>query len=793
MDPKALRELFSRLRERSAGNPAPIELPQADLRGAHLLRADLADAELNRARLDHSNLEGARLGKARLSEASLCGASLNGADLTEADLQNADLSEARLEGACLAGADLCGACLSRIAGQPASLSGARIDASMCERSGLSDAEIIQWWRIGVTIVDLEAFSDAVRHACRVVDDPEDRGPLEGRRLIEEELAARQERRRQSQFTLRPSGRLAAWTQLLQAPLLQAPAIREVSTQSDPLVLKIPAVPGSTRGDDLPPPSLSRPVAPTYRAGEKLLGARLIRQIGSGESGTVWLAELSDGQAVAIKYFDPSRAIPGLGAPAFRRAVRALNRIITTGSAVAVPKLYSVARNELCFVMEYYANGTATGIPSLGWDVARSLEFFRQLCRQVEGLHDLGMVHRCIKPNNILIDEELQPVLTDLNGVDLQELARRGDYRLYAAPEELAGLGTESPTADLYSLGRVLHFLLLGADPSEPTHDIPPLDSLEGAPAGLVRIIRKATVRDATIRYQWVSELLADLDRYQESKSVGLELGDLATPDSLRAPSSLAPSQLRPGFAQPRVKWPPQEVTAAEVKAEASVPLSSSLPRRLTLGKALRRRLGLAGLSGVAVCLGFLLLVPVPDDQAASTLGIALALSLALFTFLIRVQSAKADLFSLALASLVLAAVLHVEPDRAVIVRWKYTLNHGHPTERALVARSLARRACRDFGGVDFSSTDLSGADLGRVSFRKANLRGADLTGAILQEADLRGANLSQANLSRADLFGSKLSEARGFAEALCDRSTILPSGWVCSAGQPIVTVKAALR
>lgn len=798
MDPEALRELFSALRERSKGTPQPVELTNADLRGARLLRADLVEAELSGSQLDHSNLEGAQLGRARLIAAPLCGASLNGADLTEANLQTADLSEARLEGACLAGADLRGACLARIGGQPASLSGARIDLSMCERSRLSDAEVIQWWRIGATLVDLDLFSEAVRRACRVVDGADEQGPLERRRLIEEELTARRQRLRQAQSRPRPSQRLAAWTQLLQPPVLQSLAIQNLTREGESLVLHTPTGPASgSGGDDLPPPSLSRPVTPSYRAGDKLLGAYLLKQIGSGESGSVWKAELSDGQIVAVKYFDPSRATPGLGAPAFRRGVRALNRIMAAGSAVIVPKLYCVARNELSFVMEYCANGTVTGIPALGWGVARSLDFFKRLCRQVAALHELGMVHRCIKPNNVLIDPEFKPVLTDLNGVDLQQLAltRRGNYRLYAAPEELAGLGTESPTADIYSLGRVLHFLLLGADPSEPVHDVPSLDSLAAAPVWLVRIIRKATVCNAAMRYQRASELLLDLERHEQTDSVGLLLSSSVAADSSHVPSSLVPQALGLGRAPLRIKWPPQEaIVALPAKAEAP-PVATKDPKfgDFTLSAALRRRLGLAGICGVAACVGFLLLVPAPDHQAASILGITLALSLALSTVLIQVRGPRSDLFNLALTSLVLTFSLQAEPDRIVLLRWKYTLNHGKPDERALVARSLARRAYRNFAGADLSATDLSGADLGRVSFRDANLRAANLTGAILQEADLQGADLTWANLTRADLFGSNVSGARGFPATICDRATILPSGWICNAGQPAPAEKTALR
>ena len=771
MDPKALRDLFGVLRQRSKGERVVAAFPGADLRGAHLLRADLIDADLSGAQLDHANLEGARLGGAHLVETSLCGVSLNGADLTDADLRGADLSGARLEGVCLAGANLSGANCHRILGQPASVTGVSIDSVMCQRSGLTDTAIIAWWRDGARLLDIEAFSDTVRRACLEVSDVSDDLQPDSRGMFNAELSARRARLHSARSIPPSARRVADWAQLSQPP----PAIIETLAVPEGLTLNLPPVDLlALEDEEQAPPSLSHARVRSYGAGETLLGARLVEQIGSGHSGVVWRAELSDARVVAVKFFDRTRATLGLGAPAFRRSVRALSRVMLADVPVAVPGLHCVALNELTVVMDYFPNGNVAGVPSLGWGMTELLQFFGQLCKQVASLHDLGMVHRCIKPSNILIDGELQPVLTDLNGVDLEELSRQEqtDYRLYAAPEELTGLGTQSPTADIYSLGRMLHFLLLGSDPSIQAHDIAPLDSLAKAPEGLVRIVRKATARDPSLRYQWVAELTADLQHYEKAESVGLPRQGPAPGDFVLGLSSLPPGA-------PSMAPPPPPLAQPAQKSEARPVYQSIAPF-----PALQRRIAWAGTYAVAACLVYLLVVPAPSSGAAFAWGIALTVSLALVTLHVKGRGDRPLVFSLALAGFVAAFLLQVEPERVVLLRWTYTLGHGSAVQRAQVARNLARQAYRSLDGVDLSLADLSKADLNRASQRKANLKQANQTGPSLQEASQEGAHQSQANLDEADLFGSSIAQAAGWAEAHCTASTAMPQGWSCAGGRP---------
>jgi serine/threonine protein kinase len=96
--------------------------------------------------------------------------------------------------------------------------------------------------------------------------------------------------------------------------------------------------------------------------------------------------------------------------------------------------------------------------------------------------------------------------------------RSGAY----VPPETASERIIDTRSDIYSLGRLLYLVVAGEDPPREARDVPKLEELGSHPAGVVRIIRKATCRDPDQRYQFIDELLADLGRYREHLDVGIE-------------------------------------------------------------------------------------------------------------------------------------------------------------------------------------------------------------------------------------------------------------------------------
>lgn len=505
MDPAALQVLHHVLEARRNGDPDPVQLPGADLRGAQLMRADLVGASLPGCGLDHAQLAGAKLVKADLTECMLRWADLGGADLTEADLRRADLSRARLEGASLAGADLRGADVHGVVGEPASLSGALFDFEMADRSGLSDAAIVQLWRAGARIDDLEPFSYTVKRACS--RDAEtvrsDAGPPR-RHVSEAEMEAVKlmvEQQRQ----MPPSARVSPEVVKSVLSSIPAPSLRtQKLVEAEPIRAMQQAAP--------------------WKAGETVMGVKLVALVGEGNSGQVWKATDAEGQLHAIKLFSHRQAGVGMSLSAYSRGVSVMNRL--TGLGVeGVVALHAVSLNQLGFVMTYAENGSAVDLPALGWPVKEIVPFVRGVAEIVARAHAAGALHRCLKPSNILLDADLRPMLGDFDMVDLPTLAstknEAGGYAAYAAPEELLGQGTQSPTADVYSLGRLLHFLLKGERPDKLTEDVPSLADLEGRPVGLVRIVRKCCLRAPEGRYQSVQAFLDELERYDDDDLVGV--------------------------------------------------------------------------------------------------------------------------------------------------------------------------------------------------------------------------------------------------------------------------------
>ncbi|MBI4703990.1 MAG: hypothetical protein HY744_23020 [Deltaproteobacteria bacterium] len=384
---------------------------------------------------------------------------------------------------------------------------------------------------------------------------------------------------------------------------------------------------------LPPSALA---APAWQAGDVVLGARLEEVVGQGSAATVWRARSADGDLVAVKLFDTTKCNVGLTLPAYRRGVQVMNRLTALSDRLppTVARLRCVSLNLLGFVTDLAAEGSAVSLPARAWPPERSVAFFRKLCGAVAAAHDEGVLHRCIKPSNILLDAALDPVLTDFDTADLPALAAGSadacGYRPYAAPEELAGGGTQSPTADIYALGRLLEFLLLGRDPDAGAQPGAELEAQGGVPEGLVRIARKCTMPAPEERYQWVGDLLEDLDGHESAEFVGLGRDEAPAPVPYGV-SALAPRTPWLGRLRRAVRRSaPPPLAAAPGPSTTSPPRSGRRrlwPRRLWP----RRAPASVAAAGAALLVGSVLaaaLAPRPSEALLDALRLVTALGAA---------------------------------------------------------------------------------------------------------------------------------------------------------------------
>jgi serine/threonine protein kinase len=211
-------------------------------------------------------------------------------------------------------------------------------------------------------------------------------------------------------------------------------------------------------------------------GRRLRGYKLIREIGRGGMGTVYLAERADGayrKQVAIKVVRAEKDNREI-----LERFRQEREILASLDHSNIARLLdgdSTDEGLPYFVMEF-----VDGQPIIRWcderklNVGQRLELFRSVCAAVQYAHQRLVVHRDLKPSNILVTEDGTVKLLDFGIAKVLDRTSGGDVPAtlsmvkamtpeYASPEQLKGESISTLT-DVYSLGVVLYELLTGQRP-----------------------------------------------------------------------------------------------------------------------------------------------------------------------------------------------------------------------------------------------------------------------------------------------------------------------------------------
>ena len=240
--------------------------------------------------------------------------------------------------------------------------------------------------------------------------------------------------------------------------------------------------------------------------QKLGAYRIIREIGRGGMGVVYLAERDDDQfrkQVAIKVIAST-----LGSGELVRRFRGERRILARLEHPNMARLLdagATAEGLRYIVMEY-----VDGQPLNRYCAERRLgerdrlRLVQEICSVVQLAHRNLIVHRDIKPGNILVTADGVPKLLDFGIAKMLDPAEGPQEATvvqamtpeYASPEQIAGRPVTT-ASDIYSLGVLLQKLLLNA----------------AANADLIAITSKATREEPAERYASADELAADIDRY----------------------------------------------------------------------------------------------------------------------------------------------------------------------------------------------------------------------------------------------------------------------------------------
>jgi eukaryotic-like serine/threonine-protein kinase len=268
--------------------------------------------------------------------------------------------------------------------------------------------------------------------------------------------------------------------------------------------------------------------------------KLIRLLGEGGMGVVWLARRQDTEAhVAIKFLPNSNLSPARRAR-FTREIKTLAKL----KHPYIARLYdagSLSDGTPWFVMEYVEGlNLAEYLRESAPAITDSLKLFRKICEAVQYAHSQVIIHRDLKPTNILVEQDGTPRLLDFGiARELQGLNEFSDKTQpglrflslqYAAPEWI-NEGTVGFTTDVYSLGVILYELLTGRLPVDRVKSITESDRGERATerpsvamsnhgslsktarADLDVLCLKALRNDPKERYQSVEALLRDVNHF----------------------------------------------------------------------------------------------------------------------------------------------------------------------------------------------------------------------------------------------------------------------------------------
>src|SRR5436305_977268 len=211
-----------------------------------------------------------------------------------------------------------------------------------------------------------------------------------------------------------------------------------------------------------------------RIGERIGAYAIIKELGRGGRGAVYLEERADGQfqkLVAIKILKR-----GTDTDEVLRRFRNERQILANLDHSNITRLLDAGRTDdrlPYFVMEFIEGPRITRLVQReNLDLRGRLELFVKVCSAVDLAHRNHIIHRDIKPGNILVKHDEEPKLLDfgiaklLSGHDDDHITVAVERRLtptYAAPEQAAGQPASVAT-DIYSLGALLYELLTNQPP-----------------------------------------------------------------------------------------------------------------------------------------------------------------------------------------------------------------------------------------------------------------------------------------------------------------------------------------
>ena len=326
-----------------------------------------------------------------------------------------------------------------------------------------------------------------------------------------------------------------------------------------------------------PPTATPAAAELDLTGRTLGDFHVLRKLGQGGMGQVYLAEqVSLKRKVALKILRPEMASNPNALQRFKTEAEAVARVTHAN----IVQIYAIQTTDgITYMALEYVEGrnlreflARKGPPELPLAVS----IMRQVAAALQRASEMGIIHRDVKPENILLTRKGEVKVADFGlsrclagdqpALNLTQSGITMGTPLYMSPEQVEGKTLDCRT-DIYSFGVTCWHMLAGQPPFQGANafevalqhvrgTVPPLASIRpDLPETLCAIVHKMMARDPAQRYQTGRELLKDLSRLREGLS-GTTAAALAARDisvELVAPVPSVPVPVVEPAAAP--SWP----------------------------------------------------------------------------------------------------------------------------------------------------------------------------------------------------------------------------------------------